>query len=262
MTSRVNENLKNIVEFYSIPPMPDGSSGGGDFENGRISVLFAAGPPFSLYEQSIAFLNSNATAILFPANGVDSIAVKMTYNNTQEAYKKLNIANALVDRNEYKKAEKIYWESLKIFPTPEAYFKLSSLYLSYKYYDDVESICKRGLKTTRVIISSKEVHLDEFDVFAFIYLNLGIALQEQNKNREAKAAFLKSAAINPSLVQEYTNRRNTVNQPQKNSLDYRKSTTTGRKKKIFGMKLWQVIVLGVMILILISSFLFFMSILF
>ena len=258
MASRVNEYLKNIVEFHSTPTMPDGSSGDGDFANGRIGLLFAAGPPLSLYEESIAFLNSNATAILFPLNSMDAIAAKMTYRNTQEAYRELETVNALVQRNEYQKAESVCWQSLKKFPTPEAYLKLSSLYMFYKNYSDVESICRRGLITTRVIKSGKEVYIDEFDVYSFIYLNLGVALQEQGKIQEAKAAFLKSAAINPSLIEEYKSYSNAAN----NDLGYRKSTSTSRKKKIFGMKPWQVIVLGVMVLIFVSSLLFFMSIVF
>lgn len=192
------ERLNKIPEFYYA--LPDG-----DFESRRITIVYSEGPN-AQYNPCIAFVNSNASAILFPLNNsIESVEPKTIWSRVQRANEKNDIASNLYNQGDFEEAEAIYWESLKIWPTPEAYLNLARILFLQNKYEDVELICRRAIRTTRVFTSNGNIYLDEFDIFAIAFLKLGFALSEQGKFKETESAFKKSITINPNDTDTYYN---------------------------------------------------------
>src|SRR6185436_794660 len=82
--SFTRNKLEEIPEFYSVPNFGQGISSDGDFENHKINVLYV-GELNSQFQQCVAYINSNASVILFPINSIESIAAKMIWDNVQKA---------------------------------------------------------------------------------------------------------------------------------------------------------------------------------
>lgn len=196
--SNVFEKLKSIRVFHSTSTMGGENVGDGNFETGNVKVLFSSDP--SRHKQWLAYVNSNASAILFPLDDpIQSVFPKTIWDSVQKAYEKYNLANNLDNLGKYADAEILYWESLEIQPTPEAFANLAHIFLSQERYNDATLVCYRGLKTTRVFINDGKIYTDDFDVFGAIYSNLGLALQNLMKLQEAEQALRKSIAINPNI---------------------------------------------------------------
>lgn len=201
--SAIQIKLKGIEEFYSTPSALDDTSNDGDFETHRIQTAFIGGIDAQQY---IAYINSNASAILFSLDDpIQSIFPKSTWNRVQKALEKYDVGSRLDDKKRYDEAAQIYWESLKIFPTPEAFVNLAYLSLIRREPEDAELFSRRAIKTTRVTITGGLLNQNEFDVFAVAYANLGTALQKQGKLEEAEAALRKCITINPKNVNAYEN---------------------------------------------------------
>lgn len=223
--SNVPSQLKNIPEFYSTPTMPNGKSGEGSFETGRVNVVYSGDP--TQHQKWYAFINSNASAILFPIDDpIQSVFPKTIWGSVQKAYEKYNIANKLDNLGEYHDAEILYWESLRIKPTPEAFANLAHVFLIQERYSDVVLVCQQGIRTTKVIINDGTIYMDDFDIFGVIYANMGLALHNLMKLREAEHALRKSITINPNIAMAQFNLASlldNLNRVQESENAYRKA---------------------------------------
>jgi protein O-GlcNAc transferase len=168
--------------------------------------VFSGGHSNSPLRQCLTYINSNATIIFL--NDLLEPVKQMLWDKVQKANEKSHTAIRLTDLGKSEEAENLYWESLKLHPTPEAYVNLSKLLIHQERYEEAETTCRRAIKTTRAIISDGTFYLDEFDVFSIAYSNLGIALHSQGKLEEAENCYRFATKINPNYAEAYSNLAN------------------------------------------------------